>query len=247
MKSKILHSKIFWIVAVLLICVILSLIDSALGGGKEEDETVAQVEEEATEIVTETEPESATEKTEKTATETSTETVTEEETEAVAETSSETETVETSTEITTTTAEPEEIVYDELMQLFLQVLDNLTEEDLMSLAESYGLCINSKEYTNSVEYRVAFTEDVVKFSHATEDDRVTVSFDMEGTLISASYWNDEAGVSAFFRENDLEYGYTDYSTSPVLREDGSKSGTVETNYYEAASLEEALISALTME
>lgn len=222
--KRLMKSKIFWVIAILLICVICSLINDAISP---DTDTPQEAESESIQE-TEVETPEATEPSEE-----STEAVTELE-------------IETAEQIATEAAAVE---YDSLQTIFLSVSDSFTASDLMDLVSEYDLVYMEKEYTDSTTYKVAYSDDVAKQSHATDGDNLKFSFNEDGILNSAEYFNEGLFVSALYNDSSAgyEYAYTDYSTSAVLRDDGSRSGLAETNYYEAESIEDALISALSME
>ncbi len=161
-------------------------------------------------------------------------------------------TQETPTE-TEENAEPVVIEYDTLQKIFLTVSDSFTEADLVAAIEENDLSYTSKEYTgsNSLVYKIAYNEDVSTQSHADTGSYLQFHFDTDTNALNYAEYviqTSSGSIAVYFNydQSGSLYSYTDFSSSPVLRDDGSKSGVVEQNYWEAGSLEEALISALTI-
>lgn len=183
-----------------------------------------------------------------------TETDTDTETEAESEVESKTENADTDTETSKDNNESVTIEYDTLQEIFLSVDKSLLEDELLAIIEENDLAYTSQKYNGTpneyVRYKVAYSEKTAQQSRADEGDYLKFSFGVntDKFLLEVSYYNNEHGISVEYNEiqtNEV-IKYTDYSHSPILREDGSKSGLVEMNYWEADSLEEALISALML-
>ena len=140
-------------------------------------------------------------------------------------------TTELSTKITTTEKATETTTgnsysYDNLQKVFLAITPKTTIKDVYSFIKRYDFCYSSKEYRGSKTtcYRLAYNDDVAKQSYGETGDSIEITFDTDGILKYAVYFNTKAfysddiynailyvsGTYWDFSENGMDGDYSGY-------------------------------------
>lgn len=91
----------------------------------------------------------------------------------------------------------EEIEYDELQQLYVNINDETTYEEVIDLIEKFNLPYNEEEFSSGPSIKVAFDDGVTKFKHADSGDYVEISFNEDLMIDTVEYFNNDIFITLF--------------------------------------------------
>ena len=160
----------------------------------------------------------------------------------------------------------EQVEYDKLQKLFLDVNISTVENELLSIIEENGLEYSVQEYNGTpkkITYKIAFAKGVVAQKHADTGDYVEVSFDEgNGTLLFMRYYSSEHmkevllynyGTYWDFNEKEPDNQYTGYYYHILGINEGGitihydNGNNSETGYFDVDTGEAALKNILVNE
>jgi len=151
--------------------------------------------------------------------------------------------------------------FDDLQSIFCALSYDTTAEDIETMISEHGLEYTAEEYNpNKIQYKIAYSADVAKQSHAKEGDNVEVTFNQDdGSFMYAEYFNCDAFKNAIlysygtywdFREDAANNTYSGYyhhnpgDTKGGITMEYSNGNSKETGYQPCESAEEAISCAV---
>jgi hypothetical protein len=101
------------------------------------------------------------------------------------------------------TEQKEEIAYDRLHQLYLEINSDMSYEEVLTKVKQSGLPYRDNKYNGSRMIKVAFDEEVVPHKYAKEGDHIEIHFEdlnsdnryEEYVFEKISYWNNDNWIS----------------------------------------------------
>ena len=185
----------------------------------------------------------------------------------VAEIATENNTIEITTEETTTEditeqtteniieTETTEIEKNKLQIIFTMLTPETTIEDVKNFIDEFSLNYTMGEYSDSITYKIAYSEEAAKQKYAKEDKYLKIDFDNENEVFMyATYSNHDGNITLFYnygtyydlREKAPQNPYSGYYYYNLLDADNgitikySNGNSVKTKYHPCENAEDAL-------
>ena len=148
--------------------------------------------------------------------------------------------------------------YDSLQQLYLDINDDMSYNEILSLVESSGLPYSTRDYSQRKGIKVAFKKEVTPFTHAESGDNLEIMVDDTGNLDdrnviqNVEYFNNKKFVTAVFYvkgvywdfrdccEKYKGYYINDYKNSNGIEITYDNGNTKKSSYQQMESKEEQL-------